>query len=93
MSTIKLKDCQHIIEASDANLSESRFEDTRMTKVVFREMTLEGSSFNNVLLDDSSFEQVSFAGVRIADCRYDGMTIDGVPVLDLLAAHRQSLTA
>jgi uncharacterized protein YjbI with pentapeptide repeats len=93
MSTITLKDCRHTIDASDANLSESRFEDSRMAQVVFRDLTLEGSSFSNVMLDDCRFEQVSFAGVRIADCRYDGMTIDGIPVLDLLAAHRRMVAA
>jgi len=93
MSTITLRDCRHTIDASDANLSESRFEDSRMAGVVFRDMTLQGSSFNNVMLDDCRFEQVSFAGVRISQCRYDGMTIDGIPVLDLLAAHRRLIDA
>ena len=93
MSVIKLKDCQHTIEASDANLSESRFEDSSMTQVVFREMTLEGSRFESVLLDKCSFEQVSFIDVRIVGCRYDGMTIDGVSVADLQAAHRSLVAA
>jgi len=88
MSTIKLNDCRHIIEASDANLSESRFEDSRMAHITFREMTLEGSSFTYVMMDNCRFDHVSLTGVQLTNCRYEGMTIDGIPVLDLLAAHR-----
>ncbi len=43
-------------------------------------------TFENVMLCDSLFRHVDLSGSRIEECNLTGMTIDGIPVSDLLAA-------
>ncbi len=42
------------------------------------------------MLCDSTFKNVDLSGVKIEKCNIDGMTIDGVLVTDMLAAHKQN---
>ena len=41
------------------------------------------------MLCDSTFRKVDLSNVRIEDCDLTGMTIDGIPVTDMIAAYRQ----
>ena len=45
-------------------------------------------TFRNAMLCDSTFEKVDLSGVKIVNCKLDGMTIDGVPVSELMKAHQ-----
>jgi len=45
--------------------------------------------FEEAMLCDSMFRKVDMSNVKIVDCDIQGMTIDGVPVADLLAEHRK----
>jgi len=45
--------------------------------------------FEEAMLCDSTFRKVDMSNVKIVDCNIQGMTIDGVPVADLLAEHRK----
>lgn len=45
--------------------------------------------FEEAMLCDSTFRKVDMSNVKIIDCNIEGMTIDGVPVADLLAEHRK----
>lgn len=89
MSTIKLNDCEHSIDASDANLGESQFRDVCLTESRFSKVSLEASSFEDVHMDSCVFENVSFAGVKVVNGKYEGMTIDGFDVDTMLLAIRQ----
>jgi uncharacterized protein YjbI with pentapeptide repeats len=88
MSKIQLNDCEHVINASDANLASSRFEDVRLADCEFVQVTLENSHFRDVYLDACAFEKTSFAGVCIRNSLYTGMTIEGIEVDALLEAYR-----
>jgi hypothetical protein len=46
-------------------------------------------TFEEMMLCDSTFRKVDMSNVQIIDCNLEGMTIDGVPVLDLIAAYQQ----
>ena len=46
-------------------------------------------AFEEMMLCDSTFRKVDLSNVRIADCDLTGMTIDGIPVTDLIAAYKQ----
>ena len=46
-------------------------------------------AFEEMMLCDSTFRKVDLSNVRIEDCDLKGMTIDGIPVTDLIAAYRQ----
>lgn len=45
-------------------------------------------TFEEAMLCDSVFRRVDLSGVRIEDCNLEGITIDGVPVADIIAAYR-----
>jgi len=88
MSVIKLSDCQHQIDACDANFAASKFEDVRFADTSFERATLEGASFVDVHLDGASFVRSNFGGVESVDGHYDGMTIEGFLVTEMLAKAR-----
>ena len=46
-------------------------------------------AFEEMMLCDSTFRKVDLSNVRIEDCDLKGMTIDGIPVTDMIAAYRQ----
>lgn len=91
MSTIKLSDCEHVVEASDANLAESVFEDVRLAGVRFAQVTFEGSKFVDSHLDGCVFTNVSLAGVTISDSHLDGLVINGIEIAPLIAAAHAGL--
>lgn len=93
MSIIKLADCQHSIEASDANFTNSRFDDVSLADSLFKEVTLASSRFEGVYMDGCRFERVSLAGASITDGVYDGMTIEGISVTALLACYEAAHAA
>jgi RNA polymerase sigma-70 factor (ECF subfamily) len=47
-------------------------------------------TFEEAQLCDSTFRKVDMSNVKLIDCDVRGMTIDGVPVTDLLAAYKKS---
>lgn len=93
MSIIKLDDCEHAIHASNANLANSQFEDVRLADSTIEQVTFESSTFKDVYFDQCRFDRVSFAGVQITNGVYNGMSIDGIDVNELLAVHRRSVIA
>jgi uncharacterized protein YjbI with pentapeptide repeats len=46
-------------------------------------------TFEEAMLCDSTFKKVDLSNVKIIDCDVRGMTIDGVLVTDLIAAHKR----
>ena len=40
-------------------------------------------------LCDSFFRRVDLSGVSIVECNTSGMTIDGIPLADMMAAYEQ----
>jgi uncharacterized protein YjbI with pentapeptide repeats len=47
-------------------------------------------TFEEAMLCDSTFKKVDMSNVKLVDCNVQGMTIDGVLVTDLIAAHRNA---
>ena len=52
---------------------------------------MSGWRVTNVNLSGLKLSKVNLAGASITDGRYDGMTIDGIEVTELLAAYRASV--
>lgn len=48
-------------------------------------------TFEEAMLCDSTFRKVDLSNVKIIDCNTEGMTIDGVPVKDLIAAYKKAV--
>ena len=84
-------------KTKDANLDESVFVNTDLSRSEFRDVALAGARFVDVNLTGAVFEDVAMkgvvirnancAGLSIEDACYDGMRIDGILVEDLLKAY------
>ena len=85
----------------DINLSDIRVSAVRIGGAVFKHVGPPPDSdgrqqrqrpvvFEEAMLCDSTFRKVDMSNVKIIDCNIEGMTIDGVPVADLLAEHRKN---
>lgn len=97
MSTIPLRNNTYTLEAFDANLSGSTFEDCALGDASLKFVSLQraqlemvrfdGARLSNVSFEQASIERVNFSGCAIKFGRYEGMTIEGVPVIQLLQAY------
>lgn len=85
----------------DVNLNNSLFHNLAMLSCDFDKVTLNESSiansamlscsFTNSNISNSKFVQTDLSGVEIGgDCVIDGMTIDGIPVEELLRAYKEN---
>lgn len=85
MSNIKLSNCQHQIDAYDAEFSGSKFEFVNLSSSNLENVTLKKCKFLNVDFDDAAFLNAIFQNVVISGGKYEGMTIDGFSVVEMLA--------
>jgi uncharacterized protein YjbI with pentapeptide repeats len=88
MSTIKMNDCEHTFDITNANLRSSRFEDVNLAETTFEAVTLEAANFKDVHMDCCVLDTVSLAGSTIRNGKYEGMTIDGIDVNAMLSLFR-----
>lgn len=89
MTTIPLSNCDVKIAACDGRLDGSTFEEVSLEKANFASVALNDAVFRRVRLDGSTLTEVSLLGVSISRSRYEGMTIDGILVTDLLRSHAE----
>lgn len=99
MSNIQLQDSEHIIEASDVNLSASKFDDCNLADCNFHLTTMDNTQFSDVNMvgvqfkrsnfDDAKFDGVSFVNVSVVNGTYDGMTLEGIQVNDLMKCYQE----
>ncbi len=76
--------------AQDVNLSGSKFENVNLSVSQFHDVNLSGCVFEDIKLSGAQFKNVCFGDVAISDADYTGMTIDGIPVDELLDVYAQS---
>ena len=74
---MKLHKVRQQLDAQDANLAGSRFDDVNLHQALF----------NNVNLREAKFSDVNFSHASIDDANLSHMAINGVLVSDLLAAY------
>jgi uncharacterized protein YjbI with pentapeptide repeats len=82
----------------DINFSDAKIEAAQIGGATFRHIgppgekpaRQRGVTFTEMQLCDSAFEKVDLSGVRVTNCNLAGMTIDGVLVTDLIAAHSKT---
>jgi uncharacterized protein YjbI with pentapeptide repeats len=100
MAEIPLKNGEYTVIAYDVNMSASSLEDCLIANAKFKYISFEGGHFEmarfdaaklyNVSFENANFDRVSFVNAKIKNGRYAGMTIEGIPVEDLLNAYRTS---
>jgi uncharacterized glyoxalase superfamily protein PhnB len=70
---------------TDENLVGASYRNVKLEKATFSNVNLRAASFENVNFSDTTFANVNFSNVSIRDARVDGMTVNGVPVSDLMS--------
>ncbi|WP_342627780.1 pentapeptide repeat-containing protein [Nguyenibacter vanlangensis] len=102
MSTINFSGCEHQIEASAAEFGGSSFVEVSFAESAFSIVTFAGASFDTANFEGCSFDSVRFDGARFAEVSFknialreghlEGLTIEGIPAAELLAAWRKTRT-
>jgi uncharacterized protein YjbI with pentapeptide repeats len=95
---IQLHKTKRRLEAIDADLSGSAFTDVNLSGATFTDVNLAGATIENADLSRWCVRNANLNRLKIvsADLRHaaiedsllDGMTIDGIAVAELMAAHR-----
>jgi|SRR5580698_9515222 uncharacterized protein YjbI with pentapeptide repeats len=96
--TIQLSGTKRLVLAENADLSGSCFTDVDLSRATFNDVNFAGARFEdanlsgwrvrNANLSGLSISKADLRGAAIADCLTAGMTIDGIPVAELMAAWR-----
>jgi uncharacterized protein YjbI with pentapeptide repeats len=73
---------------TDVNLTSSSFSNVNLTNVKFEDACFNGVSLHNVTAIGMKIHDVDLSNVIIAECNTDTMTIDGIPVKDLLLCYQ-----
>jgi uncharacterized protein YjbI with pentapeptide repeats len=69
------------------NLSTIKVVKANLSRFQVDDATMANSWFHNVNLSASKIESANLSAVAIVNCLYAGMTIEGIPVTDLLDAY------
>jgi len=100
--TIQVSGARRLVLAEEADLSGSSFTDVNLSGSAFRNVNFAGAEFEDANLSGWRVRNANFSGLAISnadlrgasivDSLTTGMTIEGIPVDELLAAYR-ALTA
>jgi uncharacterized protein YjbI with pentapeptide repeats len=100
---MKLHERKERLEVGKSDLSGSVFDDVNMSGSTFHNINLSGASVddanmsgwrvNSVNLSGLRLTKTNLAGASIGDSRYEGMTIDGIPVTAMIAAYKAAQAA
>lgn len=68
----------------------SSFENSVLNETGFKDSALTGCRFDNTSLSGSKFVGADLSGVEIdGECNIEGMTVDGIPVEELLKLYKE----
>jgi uncharacterized protein YjbI with pentapeptide repeats len=93
MSTMPIRDAAFKVDANEANLACSTFEDVRLSESTFKQVTFQDAKFEDVIFDGCTLRRVSLANVNIAEAHYEGMTIEGISVKEMLELYRKQASS
>lgn len=74
---------------TDLDHSDSRFRNVNLRASEFNDVNLRDARFENVALTGARFHNVCLGDVTIVDANLEGMTIEGIPVVELLRVYRE----
>ena len=83
---MKIHGAKHRLDVRGADLSGSVFNDVNTPSASFDDVSMSGWRVNNANLSGLRVTNADLAGAELKDSRFDGMTIDGIPVTEMLAA-------
>ncbi len=73
---------------NNCNLRELKIANANLRCSEIGDSSMDGSEMPHVSLTGSSIRECDLSNVRLTDCDYAGMTIDGIPVSELLDLYR-----
>ncbi len=84
----------------DVNLNDSSFLNLALLNTVFDSCTLNGSKFKKLAMTDSEFHSANLGGTKFfaadlrnveigEDCELEGMTINGISVVEMLKLYKE----
>src|SRR4051794_8009172 len=76
------------VSVQDADMTKSSFVNTKLAKSRFDDVNLQDTTFTNANLASVAFVNVNLAGASIVNANLTGMTVDGIPIDDMLRAYR-----
>lgn len=79
-----------MIRLSSTSLKESDFDDIDMSNTRFHDIDLDNSVFEDASLRGCVFDDVDLQNVEIRNAKLNGMTIDGISVIELLDVYDQA---
>jgi uncharacterized protein YjbI with pentapeptide repeats len=95
---MKLEGAKERIEVLKSDLSGSAFDDVNFSGCSFHNINMSGAQVDDANMSGWTVQNANLSGLRVSkanlagasfrDSRYDGMTIDGIAVTDLLATYR-----
>lgn len=84
---MKLYEQAEPLEARKCNLSDAIFNDVNLSNASFENVNLSGTRITDANLTGLHITNVNLGGAVIADAVFEGMTINGILVTDLLASY------
>ncbi|MBD9647727.1 pentapeptide repeat-containing protein [Ensifer sp. PDNC004] len=97
---IKLHRTTQRLDVNDTDLAGSRFNDANLSATSFNQINFSGAKFNDsnmtgwyvndVNLSGAQFQNINLSGAAFSNCRIAGVTLDGVPLEEIVEAYRKS---
>ena len=75
-------------EFIDVNLSGTKFDDVNLSGARLHNVNLSGAQFEDIALVRATFRNINFSHVSIDEACYEGMTINGILVTELLRVYQ-----
>jgi len=85
--TVDINGLTEELRVNDANLSHSSFEDVNLSGSSFKSVRLTTVRFKDVDLTNTKISDANLTKVEIQNCNLTDMRINGIPVVELLAAY------
>jgi len=85
---MKLHNTKERLDVQKSDLSGSVFHDVNLSGCDLDDINMSGWRVKNVNFSGLHLSDANLAGAALSACRYEGMTIDGIPLTDLIAAYK-----
>jgi len=90
---MKIHDSKEPLQATNADLSRSDFDDVNLQEARFNNVNLSKATFADVNFSGARFSNLNLTNVEIEDCDTTGMKFRGVLVADLFDAYKKAYPA
>ncbi|MBM7579589.1 GNAT family N-acetyltransferase [Jeotgalibacillus terrae] len=77
------------LHISNAAMQQARFQNVNLSESLIADSTVQHTTFWFTDLSESVFRTADMSGVALENCNISGMTIDGIPVTDLIKAYKK----